>query len=368
MFERVLALCSRLRKLPSEEAMSQITSVQTTIFDATPLQQVFVTVTDSEGRSGVGETWWGIPDRSRPAAGARPIASTVDELLAPRVVGRDAGDIGRLWFELWDFGYRYADQGIFPMALSGLDIALWDLLGHTLGASVLQLLGGSRHDAVPAYASLPPLRDPDLVISETQRAVDVGIGGLKLHEVTIDHVQNLRRRFGDDLAIMVDVNGHFDPLEAIAFGRQLADLGVTWFEEPVRPMRDHRSMLRVHEEAGVDIAAGENEYALEDFERLLRSGAIMYLQPEVTKIGGITAAQRVSTLAELYNVALSPHNFRPGPSLYASLAYGFASSATRWFEIPWIPDDRRFASDSPLPKIEDGCVLVPEGPGLGISN
>ena len=346
--------------------MSQIAAVQTTILDATPMTQTFVTVTDSDGRTGIGETWWGIPDRERPGAGGRPIASVVDELLAPRVLGRDAGDIGRLWFELWDYGYRYADQGIFPMALSGLDIALWDLLGQTLGVSVVQLLGGSRHDAVPGYASLPPLRDPELVVNETQRAVDAGIGAVKLHEVTIDHVERLRRRFGDELAIMVDVNGHFDPIEAVAFGRQLADLGVTWFEEPARPMRDHRAMQRVHRDAGIDIAAGENEYTLEDFERLLRTEAVTYLQPEVTKIGGITAAQRVATLAELHNVALSPHNFRPGPALYASLAYGFASSATRWFEIPWVPDGWRFASDTPLPVMEDGQVLVPQGPGLGI--
>ncbi len=342
--------------------------MQTTILDGTLLTQTFVTVTDSERRQGIGETWWGIPDHKRPGAEAHAIASVVDDLLAPRVLGREAGDIGRLWFELWDYGYRYADQGIFPMALSGLDIALWDLLGKTLGASVVQLLGGSRHDAVPGYASLPPLRDPELVVSETQRAVDAGVGGVKLHEVTIDHVERLRRRFGDELDIMVDVNGHFDPIEAVAFGRQLADLGVTWFEEPVRPMRDHRAMLRVKRESGVDIAAGENEYTLEDFDRLLRSEAIAYLQPEVTKIGGITAAQRIVTLAELHNVALSPHNFRTGPSLYASLAYGFASSATRWFEIPWVPEDRRFASNTPLPTMEDGYVLVPQGPGLGIPN
>lgn len=346
--------------------MSQIAAVHTSVLDSTPLSQTFVTVTDSDGRTGVGETWWGIPNPERRSAGALPIASVVDDLLAPRVLGREAGDIGRLWFELWDWGYRYADQGIFPMALSGLDIALWDLLGKTLGASVLQLLGGSRHDAVPAYASLPPLRDPDLVVSETQRSVDAGIEAVKLHEVTIDHVERLRRRFGEGLAIMVDVNGHFDPIEALAFGRQLADLGATWFEEPVRPMRDHRAMLRVKRESGVDIAAGENEYTLEDFERLLQSEAITYLQPEVTKIGGITAAQRVATLAELHNVALSPHNFRPGPSLYASLAYGFASSATRWFEIPWVPDDRRFASNTLLPEIEDGYVLPPQGSGLGM--
>lgn len=346
--------------------MSRIADVKTIVLDSTPLTQVLVTVTDSDGRTGFGETWWGIPDPDRPGAGGRPIAAAVDELLVPRVLGRDADEIGRLWFELWDYGYRYADQGIFPMALSGLDIALWDLLGKRLDASVLQLLGGSRHDAVPAYASLPPLREPELVVSETQRAVDAGIGAVKLHELTIDHVERLRRRFGEELAIMVDVNGHFDPLEATAFGRRLLDLGVTWFEEPVRPMRDHRAMQRVRRESGVDLAAGENEYTLEDFERLLRSEAITYLQPEVTKIGGITAAQRVATLAELHNVALSPHNFRPGPSLYASLAYGFACSTTRWFEIPWVPQDRRFASDTPLPEIEDGHVIAPNGAGLAI--
>ena len=276
--------------------MSQIASVQTTIFDSTPLTQVFVTVTDSEGRTGTGETWWGIPDPDRPGAGARPIASAVDELLAPRVLGREAGEIGRLWFELWDYGYRYADQGIFPMALSGLDIALWDLLGKTLGASVLQLLGGSRHDAVAAYASLPPLRDPELVVSETQRAVDAGIGGVKLHEVTIDHVERLRRRFGDELAIMVDVNGHFDPIEAIAFGRQLADLGATWFEE-ARPTnaRSSRHAARFGASLESRLPPARTSTRWRTSSACCAARRSPYLQPEVTKIGGITAAQRVAT-------------------------------------------------------------------------
>jgi L-alanine-DL-glutamate epimerase-like enolase superfamily enzyme len=253
------------------------------------------------------------------------------------------------------------------MALSGLDLALWDLLGRRLRVPVVQLLGGAVHDGLPAYASLPPLRDVDRVVAETGRALEAGLQAVKLHETTVDHVVALRERFGADLRIMVDVNGHFDPLDAIALGRALARHDVAWFEEPVRPMRDHRALCRVRDACGVDLAAGENEYTLDDFERLLDSGAIAYLQPEITKIGGLTAARRVGTLAELHNVALCPHNFRIGPSLYASIHWGLSSPATRWMEVPWLPDGTTFAAGMRLPPLRDGRVFAPEGAGFGVA-
>ena len=114
------------------------------------------------------------------------------------------------------------------------------------------------------------------------------------------------------------------------------------------------------------VAGGENEYTLEDFDRLLRTGAITYLQPEITKIGGLTAARRVSTLAELHSVALSPHNFRLGPALYASIQWGFTSPATKWLEIPWVRPQVGFSHRAQLPPLVDGMVLPPTGPGLGV--
>lgn len=318
-------------------AMAAIEEVVAEIHHDQALINVIVRVRDTDGAEGVGEAWWGIADHEKPARAAAPIASVVDDLLAPRLVGREADHVERIWFEEWDWGFRYADQGIFLMGLSGVDLALWDLLGKRLGVPVTTLFGGPVADAIPAYASLPPLRQPDLLVSETRRALDAGFNAVKLHELDPELTALVRREFGDDLKIMVDGNGHFDPVQAIEVGRRLSELGVVWFEEPVRPMRDHESIARVRASVACDLAGGENEYTLADFDRLLASGSLAYLQPEITKIGGLTAAKRVSTLAELYNVALCPHNFRLGPALYASIHWAFTTPVARWLEFPWVP-------------------------------
>ncbi|MGI9597265.1 MAG: mandelate racemase/muconate lactonizing enzyme family protein [Acidimicrobiales bacterium] len=346
--------------------MAAIESVTAEVMRDKMLVNVIVRVRDVDGGEGVGEAWWGIPDHDKPGRSASPIVAVVEDLLAPRLVGRDAEHIERLWFELWDWGYRYADQGIFQMGLSGVDLALWDLKGKRLGAPVASLLGGPTADGIPAYASFPPLRENELLVSETKRAVEAGFTAVKLHELDPELTALLRKEFGHELKIMVDVNGHFDPIEAIAHGRRLSELGVVWFEEPVRPMRDHRALARVGAAIGCDLAAGENEHTIDDFDRLLKTGAIAYLQPEITKIGGLTAARRISALAELYNVALSPHNFRLGPALYASVQWAFTSPASKWMEIPWVPPGLEFSFPVDLPPMADGMVLPLTEPGLGI--
>lgn len=345
--------------------MARIDSVAAELLHDESLVNVVVRVRDSDGLEGVGEAWWGILDPAQPSRTASPIIAVVNDMLAPRLSGRDPEAIERLWFELWDWGYRYADQGIFLMGLSGVDLALWDLKGKRLGVGVASLLGGPVSDGIPGYASLPPLREPDRLVAETARAMEAGFTAVKLHEIDPELTALLREEFGDAVQIMVDVNGHFDPLQAIAAGRRLSELDVTWFEEPVRPMRDHAAIARVGAAIECDLAGGENEYTLEDFDRLLATGALAYLQPEITKIGGLTAARRVGVLAELYNVALCPHNFRLGPSLYASVHWAFTSCASKWIEIPWVPSDAAFSFPAALPPMRDGLVLPLDGPGFG---
>jgi L-alanine-DL-glutamate epimerase-like enolase superfamily enzyme len=352
--------------IPPREAwpMATIAQVTTEVLDREQLINVIVRVEDSDGVEGVGEAWWGIPSEPRLRA-ASPIVSVLDDLLAPRAVGRDANAIERLWFELWDWGYRYADQGIYTMGLSGLDLALWDLKGKKLGVSVASLLGGPIATAIPAYASLPPLRDADRLVEETSRALTAGFTAIKLHELDPELTAMLREEFGSELQIMVDVNGHFDPVEAIEHGRRLSELGVVWFEEPVRPMRDRVAIARVGQAVDCDLAGGENEHTLLDFRDLLATGALSYLQPEITKIGGLTPARRISALAEAANVALAPHNFRLGPALYASIQWGFTSAATRWFELPWVPEGVSFSYPAKLPPLVDGKIEPITAPGLG---
>ena len=329
------------------------------------LTQLLVELIDTNGASGVGECWWGIPDADVPGRGANPIAATVESIIAPRIIGRDASQVQRIWYETMDFGQRYGDQGIFTMALAGVDLALWDLLGKQLGIPVVDLLGGAVHDSIPAYASLPPLRDLSLMADECRRAAQIGFAGIKLHEVTAEHVRVARDAAGNDIELMVDVNGHFTPEQAIAFDVALQEAGALWFEEPISPMRDIDAIARLAPRLLTPLAGGENEYSLRDFDRLLASGALTWVQPEITKIGGLTPALRIGALTELYNVALAPHNFRLGPSLLASVHWGFASPQTRWLEVPFIPPTMQFPAGVELPALVDGQVASPTKPGIG---
>lgn len=345
--------------------MPKISSIRCRAYH-TRLQQLLVEVETDDGLVGVGEAWWGIAGGDNPGSTFLPIQAAVEHLLAPRCIGRDANAIEGLWFDLADWSARYGDGGIVLMALSGIDLALWDLLGKRLNAPVLQLIGGAAHERIRAYASLPPLRTLDAVVHECRRAQSAGFNAFKLHEIDAEIVNRTRDALGADAVLMVDVNGHFDTVDAIAFGHSIAGSNILWYEEPVRPMQNHDAIARVAQAVPIDLAAGENEYSLADFSSLLQSEAIRFLQPEITKCGGLTQARKISALSELHNIALSPHNFRIGPSLYASIHWGFSSPATRWLEMPWLPEGSSFPCGAILPPIADGYVLAPEGPGFGI--
>lgn len=350
--------------------MAPISAVRCRPLSNGRMKQLLVDVETSDGHAGTGESWWGIaaPDSGEADdAATRPMQATIEALLAPRCIGADAGDIEALWVRLADWAARYGDGGIIMMALAGIDMALWDLKAKRVGVPVVQLLGGRAHDRLPVYASLPPLRSTEAVVRECRRATAAGFTAFKLHEIDVGIVRGTRAALGADAVIMVDVNGHFDAIEAIAFGRAIADCGIYWYEEPVRPMRSHAAIKRVADAQPIPLAAGENEYSLEDFDRLLSCNAISWLQPEITKIGGLTPARKIGALAELHNVALAPHNFRNGPALYSSIHWGFSSPATRWLELPWLPEGVAFPCGARLPDVMDGSIALPAGSGFGLN-
>lgn len=378
---------------PPRAKSSRIEAIRTRGFDHPQLPQLLVDVITEDGLIGTGEAWWGIASAGRSAmagaaahgmhasatAGQRPadarlphapyatIQAAIEGVLAPRCIGHLAGDIEALWFDMSDFASRYGDGGVITMALSGIDLALWDRLGKQFGAPVNQLIGGRAHERRPAYASLPALRTEEAIGRECRRAVDAGFLAIKLHEVTAPAVAWARAAVGPNIALMVDCNGHFDVRDSIRFAHTISCHDVLWLEEPVRPMRDIASLTRVAAASPLPLAAGENEYSLADFQRLLGSGAVGWLQPEIAKIGGLTAARRISALAELHNVLLAPHNFRIGPSLYASIHWGLSSPATGWIELPWLAQGVAFPSGATLPPLVDGQVGLPEGPGFGLT-
>lgn len=352
----------------------KISKIETIILEDPYLPQLFVRVTTEDGLTGLGECWWGVSPAApeikdlnlAPANMVDPIASTVNNILSPIVINQDADRIENLWQEMIRFAYRYGDEGILRCALSGIDLALWDLCAKKAEAPVVRLLGGKVKNRVRAYASLPPLKDAALVCSQSRRAREKGFTGVKLHEVRPEMALAVRKAVGPDMAIMFDVNGHFSSEEACRVAAQLMKYDIFWFEEPTWPMRDHAAMARVKQETGICIAAGENEFNLDSFKRLMASGAVDYVMPEISKIGGLTAAMKVSEMGKLHKLPISPHGFRIGPAFYANVHWALSCPHSDWIEVPFLPEGYEFPAKFPLPPMEAGMIKLPQGPGLGL--
>lgn len=334
------------------------------------LSQILVEVHQEDGLTGTGECWWGVegsvPSDTDPHH-LMPIVSCIEHLFKPELVGKASGQINRIRTEMIQRGYRYGTDGIFMCALSGIDIALWDLLGRKLDVPVAQLFGGTVKDAVRAYASLPPLKEKELIKHEVRRAIAAGFMGIKLHETNPETANWTREAAGPDINIMYDVNGAYTPEEAMKVTPVLASAGVFWFEEPIWPMRDLETLFWFGKNSGIPLASGENEFNLERCHRLIKNRSVEFIMPEITKIGGLTVAREISVLAELHNKTLTPHGYRIGPALYANIHWALTSRTADWLEIPFLPEGYSFPSEIRMPALKDGRVSLPSGAGLGLA-
>ena len=335
----------------------KITRIETKLCDHELIPQLLIEVSTDEGLKGIGEAWWGLS--------VKPVESVINNALAPLLLEEDSSRIEYLWQKMFKYGYRYGTEGIFMCGLSGIDLALWDLLGKRLQVPVANLLGGTVRDSMKAYASLPPLRQQDPLIKEIKRVVAAGFAGVKLHETDVDLVKLAREAVPENFPLMLDVNGQWTLLEAETNAKKLEDCSLTWLEEPIWPMQDHLAMSRFRQRVPLKLAAGENEYSLKAFDSLMKTNAVDYIQPEITKIGGLSMARKVSALADLYNLPICPHSFRTGPAAYANVHWALSQTNMEWFEIPWLPEGFNFPADVPELEIDNGLISLPEGIGLG---
>jgi len=311
-----------------------------------------------DGLAGTGEAWWGLS--------IKPVESAINDALAPLLIGEDPGRIEFLWDKMYRYAFRYGTEGVILCGLSGIDLALWDLMGKKFNVPVAHLMGGVVRDRLKAYASLPPLGEEKRIEEQINRAVEGGFAGVKLHERDVSTVALARKIAPQGYPIMLDVNGGWTLLEAEDNAKRLEEYEVTWLEEPLWPMQDHEAMARIRFKTDVRFAAGENEYSLKAVNNLMMSGAVDFVQPEITKIGGLSMARKISALADLHNYVICPHGFRIGPALYANVHWALTQFNMEWLEIPLLPEGYKFPSEVPMPEMIDGEVLLPSGPGLGV--
>ncbi|OFX04849.1 MAG: hypothetical protein A3D94_07905 [Alphaproteobacteria bacterium RIFCSPHIGHO2_12_FULL_66_14] len=292
------------------------------------------------------------------------VRAALDHMITPIVVGRDAGDIGRLSRDLQQMLHLFGRYGITTFALSGLDIALWDIAGKAANLPLHRLLGGAGRDSLPAYASLLKYRDPERVAARVKQALEQGYGHIKLHETEEAEVRAAREAAGDDVAIMVDTNCPWTPEEARHMTLKLRPYDLHWLEEPIFPPEDFTAIARLRAGTGVAMAAGENNCTSFQFREMFSAGAVDYAQPSVTKVGGVTEFQKVAVLADAAGVTLMPHSPYFGPGFLATLQL-MAARGEPGGMIERYHMDLEASLYGELVTPVTGRFVVPTGPGLG---
>ena len=319
----------------------------------TAIDMLLVRIDTDAGITGWGEAFG---HRIFPATRA-----AIDTLLGPLCVGRDPSQILALNDEIQRVLHGVGRNGPTMYALSGIDIALWDIAGKVAGLPLYRLLGGSTRADLPAYASLLRYGTAAAVTHYTAQALERGYRHIKLHEITVPEVKAARDVAGAAVPIMLDTNCPWTVAQAIEMARRLAPLDLHWLEEPVWPPENLAGLAEVRTRGGIPTAAGENYGTVWEFRRAFEAGAITYAQPSVTKIGGVTELRRVMTLAETSGVQVVPHSAYFGPGLLASI-HCIAAMPTESLVERFYCD---FA-ENPLGEAihpQRGRIAVPQGPG-----
>ena len=302
---------------------------------------------------------------------------------APRIIGRDAFDVEVIWEDLYNRIKDYGGRGMATSALSGIDIALWDIIGKSCGKPIHKLIGGAYRTEVTAYATGLYFIDMDRLIEEAVEEANEFVGngfvaikmkiGLGSPKLDIERVAAVRKAIGDDVRLMVDANHCFTVPQAIRIGRELEKLNVEWFEEPISP-EDIDGYVEVTRSLDMAVAGGENEFTRWGFRDLVVRKAMDIIQPDVCAAGGISECRKIATLASAHGVECIPHAWGSAIGLAATLHFLAALPDQPPSFRPMPPLLELEQCENPFRDLlsvepilqKEGKVQIPTGAGLGI--
>jgi L-rhamnonate dehydratase len=333
---------------------------------------VLVRVHTDEGITGLGEI-----DSSPSVAKAiidAPPSHKICSGLAALLVGENPLEIGRLWQKMYRGSLYFGRRGAAIHAISGVEIALWDIAGKAAGKPVHALLGGARRKTIKAYAStlMPDTPDEAARVVEAQlkagfKAVKLGWGPLgQSKDLDVALVAAARKAGGPDFDLMLDVGkGWTSAREGIDRARRMEEHNLYWIEEPFWP-DDYAKYAALAAAVPTPIAGGEEETTLADFERLAEKGHVEVLQPDVTRAGGISECLRVADYARRKGKRCVLHAWSTGIIKAATLHVLAAMDEAEYMEYCVQTTDlnqKLVAEKFPL---KNGEVAIPDRPGLGI--
>lgn len=315
------------------------------------LNQLFVRVETDQGLIGWGEAF---------GHGACAVTKqAIETLVAPLCVGSPVRAFARLGADLRRKLFAYGPGGAVAFAVSGVEIALWDIAAKSRGVPVCRMLApGVKLGRVPAYASLLRYDDADLVGMASADAVSRGHHAVKLHEATLECVAAAREAVGPHTPLALDVNCRWGADEAAEIAERLVPFDLAWIEEPCWPP-DPEHLARIGKASKIAMAAGENAGSLAELENIAVVGRAAFLQPSVTKIGGIGALLAAAGIARRHGARIATHSAYFGPGLLATLQF----CAAFGLDCEWY--DCRLEAHVGGITPENGAFVLPEIPGLG---
>ena len=345
---------------------------------------LIVKITTSDGAIGWGESGVSMP--------VSHLATYIHEVLAPRLLGVEADQINPIWHDLYGFSRDFGRKGASVDALSGIDIALWDLRGKVLDSSVHALMGGAHRSSVRAYATglyyhPEDLSDADGAVArirdEAARFLDSGFSaikgkvGLLSLENDIRRMTAVREVVGDGFLLMTDANHAYNRHTARRMGETLQDLDYYWFEEPVVP-EDIAGCAQLRQQLSIAIAGGECEYSRWGMRDLLEAEAVDILQPDLSACGGLSEGRNILALATAWQTPVCCHVWGSGIAVAAALQLTAIIPPIPHTASPRAPENEpMFEFDRTHNPLRDDLVdggfalegdqlRIPQDPGLGV--
>ena len=343
-----------------------------------PISWVIVKVKTDEGITGIGEAYHG--------AGVHQIV--VDERITRTLIGKDPLNVDRCFRDMMRgqsaSGYY---QGAVMSAISGIEMALWDIKGQAFGAPIWQMLGGKFRDRVRVYNDCHA-GDDEAPEAYARKAVEVEARGFDAIKFDIDplpsqrdeynrgirndHIQYyvdvvtaMREALKPDTDLAIDAHWAYTVVDILKVAQAFEDLNLLWLEDPI-PAENIEAMQRVKNSTRTPICTGENFYTRHGFRELIHSQAADIVSPDIAKAGGLLESKRIAEMADIYYMPLAPHNICGPIGTYAMMHV--CAAVPNFLALEFHHLDNQFWSDLIVegPMIVDGHIEVPEKPGLGV--
>lgn len=315
---------------------------------------LFVRVETDEGIAGVGEcSGW-----------PRVIETAVQDYRAV-LIGQDPRDIDRLWHRMFVASMGHGVLGtVGGGAMTGLEMALWDIKGKALGQPVWNLLGGRFRDRIRVYGHAKTPERAHELLARGYTGVKVAFTGA----VDIDRVAAVRDAVGPEVDVMVDAHGPswMTTQDAIAVGRALEPLDLLFYEDPVAP-ENLDALERIRDAVDVPLAAGERVSTIWGIRPYIERDLVAVIQPDTGRAGGITQMRKMAAMAEAHYITMAPHSGSLGPVAEFAALHVMATIPNALMleriEFDW---PGRYGMVSPVLRVVDGHLAVPDAPGLGV--